>query len=381
MNHSKQVYVDTGSKPPLRKTFILDVLRGVAALYVLIGHARWLLWEGYSEGFKLHSEMYDPFHTILVYGFSVFGFGHQAVMLFFVLSGFVIHYSSIHHYQKTDSFSVSSYLYKRFKRIYPPFIIALLLTFLLDTIGTTLGYSIYTSTTAFPIINLSIHSDLSWHTLVGNVCMLQTLYSPVFGSNGPLWSLMYEWWFYMLYIPIFFINKQHPLFTVLLLGGMFILALFIPVSAFKWITVLHYFFAWYLGVIAADWYMGRLDGIKKRILLFVYLFGVFAFATYLMGFSYMVDYYLAAGFVVFMYLSLKCSASIMNFKTLLPLSDFSYTLYVIHLPILVLMSGWLQNRMGGALPMHFGYVLVGIVVCLFIGWTVHFLVEKPSKKH
>src|SRR5665213_1414486 len=31
----------------------LDGLRGLAALYVMVGHARWLLWEGYREGFRL----------------------------------------------------------------------------------------------------------------------------------------------------------------------------------------------------------------------------------------------------------------------------------------------------------------------------------------
>ena len=37
-----------------RNLVFLDGLRGLAALYVMVGHARWVLREGYSEGFLKH---------------------------------------------------------------------------------------------------------------------------------------------------------------------------------------------------------------------------------------------------------------------------------------------------------------------------------------
>ena len=69
----------------------LDGLRGLAALYVMIGHARWLLWEGYSEGYLQHPDSYSQAGKALVYFFSIFRYGREAVLFFFVLSGFVIH--------------------------------------------------------------------------------------------------------------------------------------------------------------------------------------------------------------------------------------------------------------------------------------------------
>src|SRR5438552_18554076 len=69
----------------------VDGLRGLAALYVMVGHARWLLWEGYSEGFLKHPQDYSIFNKALVYLFSLFKYGHEAVLFFFVISGFVIH--------------------------------------------------------------------------------------------------------------------------------------------------------------------------------------------------------------------------------------------------------------------------------------------------
>ena len=69
----------------------LDGFRGLAAFYVMVGHARWLLWEGYSQGFQKHPESYTAINKALMYFFSLFKYGHEAVLFFFVLSGFVIH--------------------------------------------------------------------------------------------------------------------------------------------------------------------------------------------------------------------------------------------------------------------------------------------------
>lgn len=364
----------------LSRTFILDVLRGLAALYVLIGHARWLLWEGYTEGYKLHPEAYTSFDKILVYVFSIFSFGHEAVMLFFVLSGFVIHYSSYNSFLRSGDFSIREYFYKRLKRIYPPFLFALLLTWIIDATGRSFGYTIYSGATYFPVMNASIHSDLSWETLLVNLCMIQTMYKPVWGSNGPLWSLMYECWFYVLYIPIFFINKRYPLPAAYLTGSIFLVSLFVTTYEYRWVTVIHYFFAWYLGVLAADCYMGRVNGIKNRGFLTVYICAVFVSATYITDYLYMRDFYIAACLVVVLYVALKFYTSLKWLYILQPLSNFSYTLYIIHFPILIFLSGWLQHRLDGALPMHFGYVFSCTLICLLFAWAVHFLVEQPFVK-
>jgi peptidoglycan/LPS O-acetylase OafA/YrhL len=359
-----------------RKTFFLDILRGLAALYVLIGHARWLLWEGYTEGYKSHPETYNLFAKIQVYGFNLFAFGHQAVMLFFVLSGFVIHYSSYNQSLKSGSFSIHTYLGKRIKRIFPPFLAALLLTFILDSIGKSVGYTIYFGATDFELINKSIASDLSLKTLLGNVCMLQKLVTPVWGSNGPLWSLMYEWWFYILYIPVFFINKKNPAWTAFFIGLVYLASLFVSIESYPWITVINYFFAWYLGVIVADWYMERFNATSK-IVMIGYVVAIIFIASYFKGMSYMNDYYMAFCFTILIYLSIHFSIHLKRFRVFEGLSDFSYTLYVIHMPVLVLLSGWLQQQLSGKLPTHFAYVYAGIAFCMLLAWGLHYIVETP----
>ena len=59
---------------------ILDSLRGVTALYVLVHHARLLFTQPYYEGYMLYKDQYNLVDQILVYGLSIFKYGHEAVI-------------------------------------------------------------------------------------------------------------------------------------------------------------------------------------------------------------------------------------------------------------------------------------------------------------
>jgi peptidoglycan/LPS O-acetylase OafA/YrhL len=62
------------------------------------------------------------------------------------------------------------------------------------------------------------------------------------------------------------------------------------------------------------------------------------------------------------------------------IGDFSYTLYVIHFPVLVFMSGYVLKKNGNIMPQHFGYVFLGIMICIVLAYLLHFLLEKPFVK-
>ncbi|MBS1567448.1 MAG: acyltransferase, partial [Bacteroidetes bacterium] len=188
---------------------ILDGFRGMAALYVMIGHARWLLWEGFS-GYANHPAAYSLPEKALVYFFSVFRFGHEAVLFFFVLSGFVIHLRYARLISRGDyvPFDAGDYFKRRARRIYPPFLFVLLFTFLLDGLGRYLGYSIYFHATPNKLINTTIPFDHSIINLLGNLIFWQNDYITVWGSDTPLWSLKFEWWFYMIYPLMLLLNRK-----------------------------------------------------------------------------------------------------------------------------------------------------------------------------
>ena len=117
----------------------LDGLRGIAALIVLVGHARLLLWEGYTAGFKTHPETYSTIDKAFMWALSPFRYGHEMVVLFFILSGFVIHLRFANQANRVPML-LKTFWYKRLKRLYPPLLFAFLLTFILDSIGKSNGW-------------------------------------------------------------------------------------------------------------------------------------------------------------------------------------------------------------------------------------------------
>ena len=171
----------------------LDCLRGLAALLVVVEHLRAFLFVPFAQ-------LQAP--GILAKGFYlVTGLGHQAVMIFFVLSGYLVGGSVITALQ-TRKWSWREYLLRRMTRLWVVLLPALLLTLLWDKLGyahAPTGYEgayreIYNSgpTPAGP-------ADWSGASFFGNLFFLQTILVPCFGTNSPLWSLANEFWYYLLF--------------------------------------------------------------------------------------------------------------------------------------------------------------------------------------
>lgn len=198
----------------------LEALRGFAATYVLLGHL--VLTRLVPKGSPL--------------GF-LFRFGQEAVMLFFLLSGFVIYHSF--HKQADKSFAL--YFTRRLLRIFPIFLIALALSYLSSIIAT---------------------GDFSLNAgrLAGNIFMLQDfangkpgVWVDTYAGNLPLWSLSYEWWFYMMFWPIQnWLQPRHQLGFVVVLSTLGALTYFVwpnQFSLFAW-----YYIIWWSGVEVARAY-------------------------------------------------------------------------------------------------------------------------------
>lgn len=148
----------------------LDWVRFLAAFMVVVSHARGSTWVGWS------SLPPSAQTTITKVFYAVTRAGLEWVVIFFVLSGFLVGGNTIRKV-RGNKFQTSWFVLDRITRIWVPLLPALIFTTL---VAATCGM------------------PLSMVDLAGNVLGLQGIFSQNFGHNEPLWSLSYEIWFYVI---------------------------------------------------------------------------------------------------------------------------------------------------------------------------------------
>lgn len=118
-------------------------------------------------------------------------YGHSSVIVFFVLSGFVIAFVT-----DTKERDWRSYAASRLSRVYSVVIPAIVLTLLLDIVGRSLLPAIY----AYPFDQFVVR-------VVSSLAMLNEVWfvSITSFSNVPFWSICYESWYYLAFGVIAFV--------------------------------------------------------------------------------------------------------------------------------------------------------------------------------
>lgn len=185
---------------PLRDE-VLDLVRGLSALAVLAGHLR-------SFVLKDLAELANPGVLVKVF-YALTSLGHQAVIVFFVLSGYLVG-GGVCKALRDDRFSWKHYAMARLTRLWVVLIPALVLTWLFDMVGSQAAPETYAGGLrgifqSGPLPDVGISS--SGITFLGNLSFLQTVTVPVMGTNSPLWSLANEFWYYTIF-PLLAVVSQ-----------------------------------------------------------------------------------------------------------------------------------------------------------------------------
>ncbi|GAB3255225.1 acyltransferase family protein [Kineosporia babensis] len=159
----------------------LNVMRTVAAVVVCIGHVRGNLLVPLDEtgGGAI---------TQIVYLGTTFG--HSAVIVFFVLSGYLVGGSVL----SRSEFSWAPYLSARLTRLWLVLIPAVAITLVADQVGQMLWPD---SLHYGPGSHAAERASLAH--IVGNIFFLQSNTVEALGSNGPFWSLAYEFGYYLVF--------------------------------------------------------------------------------------------------------------------------------------------------------------------------------------
>lgn len=158
-------------------------------------------------------------------------FSHEAVIVFFVLSGYFVGGSVIRSLRK-GVWSTRHYVILRMTRLWTVLIPALLMTALLDNIGISLFGTdgIYGGPIGQELVSKNLSEQSTVLTFISNLFFLQGLiFGPTFGTNTPLWTLAYEFWFYVTFplIALAFRSNNSIVsrLTLLILSGAIIYAL------------------------------------------------------------------------------------------------------------------------------------------------------------
>jgi peptidoglycan/LPS O-acetylase OafA/YrhL len=120
-------------------------------------------------------------------------------MVLFVLSGYFIG-TSVRESVGAQQWSWRTYLVSRITRLQLVLFPALVVGGLWDRIGMRIPQAspiYFNALYKFYVPSVALRSTV--RVFLGNLFFLQTIISPVFGSNTPLWSLSYEFWYYILF--------------------------------------------------------------------------------------------------------------------------------------------------------------------------------------
>jgi peptidoglycan/LPS O-acetylase OafA/YrhL len=285
----------------------------------------------------------------------------EAVLIFFLLSGFVIYISSAKHADLT----FSNYIKRRFVRIFPITICA----FILSTIVFCFNNLHFSSTYGH------VFSFIDVKNLVGNVLMLQDnevqphIIIPTFLKNYALWSLSYEWWFYVMFFPLFIYFANYNIkFSIFYVLGISLIAWFFFLNYPNHILlVIVYFLLWWAGVESAKIYSQMKNFTFKAIfpvLLSIFIMSLIISLPVLKGLLiehksllqvnalYPISTYLHfyCGALMFLTLGLIWwKFNLIGFNAIFGvfkmISPISFALYVVHFPILWLDLSFLHSVM------------------------------------
>lgn len=364
-------------KAPSQSFVHLDMMRGIAALLVLLGHARSFVFVSYDQ---LNNRSF--LNTILWAGTSL---GHQAVMIFFVLSGFFITRSIVID-DRSRGFSWTAYAIKRLSRLWIVLIPALLLTELWDHIGIALGGTDFYAGLLNDIYNSGPSTDtggahLDPATFFENAFFLQTIRAPVLGSNGPLWSLANEFWYYLLF-PLLFLAVNRRAKVPIAAANLVILVL---VCMFIGKYMVWSGLIWLFGAAAYFVYDRKwLHGLRARplflLIAVVAMLAALGISKSQYGSDFAKDYLvgLAAAVLVAALAEFKMTPEPYQAAARV-LADASYTIYLVHFPFLALLANvFLGYHKFDASLLSYSFFVGLVLAALAYSYVIYWLFERHT---
>jgi peptidoglycan/LPS O-acetylase OafA/YrhL len=345
---------------------LVSLLRGLASIEVAAAHLRALMYPGLRT-------LNDP--PVWFQGFAFFtGFQHQAVLVFFVISGWLVGGSLLDKIGQRDVLVV--YAIDRVTRLW---------TVLIPTFVLTLLFALYVGTVSSNGISYSSANEYSAASFLGNLVGLQRIALPDFGGNFALWSLTNETWYYLLFpLLLLLFGARARTTRAVCLATVVLLAAWIPAG------IMLYFSIWLLGVafsrIRID--CGKLG--RAGLLVLLTLVAVY-FRLTGDNDNFTVDTFvpdLVFSVVFAIFLSSMQFKAATNSRWFRPMSrfgkcfaDFSFSLYVMHVPLIFLLQHWSASfglkQLSPSTPLHL-VIYLGMLAFLVLASYVSYLLFESQ---
>lgn len=358
----------TNLRTDYQHSVAISLLRGLAALQVAAAHVRAQFYPGLST-------ISDPSAGYQVLAFFT-GFAHQAVVIFFLLSGWLVGGSLMNKLDEPNA--MLSYAIDRISRLWivlvPAFVASLLIGMFTGELAP------WRAGNAFP-------DEYALCTFVGNMFGLQDLAVPRYGGNFALWSLTYETWYYILF-PLAVLMFARP-------GAFAKAASAVAVAVIAWhlnAAILLYFTLWLMGAGFSRLHI-RADrklkwGFAALFALVAAWFRVAGSNNILVEESYVQDLLNSLLFLILLCsLQSKVPPTARLTRRLGRIgtffAEFSFSLYVIHVPLIFLLRHLNARQLGideldpGVLS-DFGLYVSMVFVIVLLSWLFHLPFEAQT---
>ena len=358
----------------------LEGIRGWAAVFVALHH----VWQFVVTRPDAHE--LPRWFTLM----TVFKFGGYAVPVFIVLSGYCLMLPGARSTNSELSGGVRQFAVRRARRILIPYYAALALSVLLVVVYPRMAVPTHTPwDTALP--SLAVESVVSHLLLVHNwFPSLQWTIDP------PMWSVATEWQIYFLF-ALLLLPLWRRFGTGVTLSVAFALGLLPLVLGYRFAS------SWFLGLFACGMVAAAINfrpglayGPKNPAAwekAAAVLFGVAGVHTLvnaklklylgpdpigdvLVGFG---TAFLLVAATRRLQFGLPATrlARVLEHPVSIKLGEFSYSTYLVHYPIIALLSLWLMDRGVGPFPQFVVLLSGGLAVSLLVAYAFHRAFERP----
>lgn len=361
-----------------RRYLELDSLRGLAALTVFFSHAVNML--------VISGDFFNAINNSVLH---IFWDGSAAVILFFVLSGFVLTLPYVGKDEREPQYF--TFIIKRIFRIYPAYFFALLFSIIIKTFLYNRAGIMEFSQFVRQFWGWQ-SGDLTIQSIVKHMIMVGPRYE--MGQIDPIiWSLVVEMKVSILFpFVILFVKELRSAKTgiMLLLGTILVYKLsdkaLLGRLPFLDENVFHYISVFVLGALLAKFKEPLIDGVRKmpafiNISLFTagIVFYTGRFSLYDLKLNYSNYNYLIAlgvGIILIYVIALPERFSALTWRPVKLLGDISYSLYLLHFPILMVCTSIIYANFRSIKASY----AVSFIICIVLSYVSFKWIEVPFQR-